>query len=124
MQQSILPIEQDKRLVIVDIIRGFALAGVLIANFTSYNEQNLPTAVLDAVSQPTDKMLMTVNTVFIEWKFMTIFSVLFGYGFGLILTSLWKKGINPAPFFCRRMGWLFIIGFIHTLFWWGDILHI
>ncbi len=110
------PVEQSERAVIVDIIRGFALAGVLIANFTSYNEQNLPSAALDAISSPLDKTLIRINTVFFEWKFMTVFSILFGYGFGLILTSLEKKNINPGPFFIRRMIWLFAIGVIHTLF--------
>lgn len=35
-----------------------------------------------------------------------------------------KKSLNPVPFFIRRMSWLFVFGIIHTLFWWGDILHL
>lgn len=121
---TVSPVLQSERAVIVDIIRGFALAGVLIANFTSYIEQNLPSYVLDSISSPLDKTLININTVFFEWKFMTTFSILFGYGFGLILTSLEKKNINPTPFFIRRMVWLFVIGVIHTLFWWADVLHL
>src|ERR1051325_3304734 len=118
------PIQQSDRVVIVDIIRGFALIGVLIANFTGYNYENLPSSVFDAISSPLDKALNNFNTVFFEWKFYTLFSILFGYGFGLILSSLEKKNINPNPFFLRRMFWLFVFGFIHTLFWWADVLHI
>lgn len=119
-----LPIQQNDRVVIVDIIRGFALIGVLIANFTSYNYENLPPSIFDAISSPLDKALNNFNTVFFEWKFYTLFSILFGYGFGLILSSLEKKNINPNAFFLRRMFWLFLFGFIHTLFWWGDVLHV
>jgi uncharacterized protein len=118
------PIQQHERNVIVDIIRGFALTGVLIANFTSYNQENVPPSVFEAISSPLDRALDNFNTVFFEWKFMTLFSILFGYGFGLILSSLEKKNIDPTPFFIRRMFWLFIFGSIHTLFWWGDVLHL
>ena len=118
-----LPIQQSERTVIVDIVRGFALVGVLIANFTSFTDQQLPSSVLDSISSPADKTLSLVNAIFFEWKFMTTFSILFGYGFGLILISLEKKNINADAFFIRRMFWLFIIGVIHTLFWWGDVLH-
>ena len=118
-----LPIQQNERMVVVDVVRGFALIGVLIANFTSYIDQNLPSGILYSISAPLDKALSSINTIFFEWKFMTIFSILFGYGFGLILISLNKKNIHPNVFFIRRMFWLFVIGVIHTLFWWGDVLH-
>ena len=97
--ETATPIQQSERNIIVDIIRGFALTGVLIANFTSYNYQQIPTGVLDSISSPLDKTLIDINTIFFEWKFMTLFSILFGYGFGLILTSLEKKNINPNAFF-------------------------
>jgi uncharacterized protein len=121
---SSLPVEQKQRIVLVDIIRGFALIGVLFANFNGYVEQMLPGDILSSLSTPADKFIMSLNSIFIEWKFMTLFSVLFGYGFGLILQSLDKKGINPAGFFIRRMSWLFIFGIVHCLFWWGDVLNL
>lgn len=120
---STFPIEQNERAVIVDVIRGFALTGVLIANFTAYVDQQTPEPILNSISSALDIALMHFNTVFLEWKFMTLFSILFGYGFGLILESLARKNINPYAFFLRRMFWLFIFGFIHSLFWWGDVLH-
>ena len=119
-----LPIDQKERTIVVDVIRGFALIGVLIANFTSYVDQQTPDSILNSISSPLDNTLMTINSVFFEWKFMTLFSILFGYGFGLILESLEHKNINPNSFFVRRMFWLFIFGCIHLLFWWADVLHL
>ena len=119
-----LPTEHRDRSVVVDVTRGFALIGVLIANFTSYVDQQTPEAVLNSISSPLDIVLMSFNSVFIEWKFVTLFSILFGYGFGLILESLQRKNINPNSFFARRMFWLFIFGVIHSLFWWADVLHL
>jgi uncharacterized protein len=118
-----LPIQQSERAIIVDIVRGFALVGVLIANFTGYAYENLPSGIFNSISSSLDKVLNDFNTIFLEWKFFTIFSILFGYSFGLILSSLEKKSINPVLFFARRMGWLFVIGIIHASFWWGDVLH-
>ena len=117
------PIQQNERTVIVDIVRGFALVGVLFANINSYNYQNVPSDVFNSISTPVDIALNNFNAVFIEWKFFTIFSILFGYGFGLILSGLERKNINPVPFFLRRMFWLLIFGIIHTSFWWGDVLN-
>lgn len=119
-----LPIEQKNRAIIVDVIRGFALIGVLVANFTSYVDQQTPEPILNSISSSLDRFLMTFNSVFLEWKFMTLFSVLFGYGFGLILESLEKKNINPNFFFVKRMFWLFVLGVIHSMFWWGDVLNL
>jgi len=121
---STLPIEQKDRAIIVDVIRGFALIGVLIANFTSYVDQQTPEPILNSISSSLDRFLMTFNSVFLEWKFMTLFSILFGYGFGLILESLEKKNINPNFFFVKRMFWLFVLGVIHSMFWWGDVLNL
>jgi len=118
------PIQQSERAILVDIVRGFALVGVLMANFTGYAYENLPSGIFNAVSSPLDKALNDFNAIFFEWKFFAMFSVLFGYGFGLILLSLEKKGVNPVAYFARRMGWLFVFGIVHSLFWWGDVLHL
>jgi len=119
-----LPKAQKDRVVIVDVVRGFALTGVLIANFTSYVKQQTPEPILNSISTPLDTWLINVNAIFIEWKFMTLFSILFGYGFGLILESVENKGINANVFFAKRMFWLFIFGILHTIFWWADVLHL
>ena len=116
--------KQNNRTVVIDIIRGFALLGVLFANFNSFAEQQIPELILNSISSSTDKMLMCINSLFLEWKFMSLFSILFGYGFGLILESLDRKKINPNLFFIKRMFWLFVLGIIHCLFWWGDVLHL
>ncbi len=121
---STLPTAHKERATIVDVIRGFSLVGVLIANFTSYVNQQTPEHVLNSISSSLDVSLININALFFEWKFFTLFSILFGYGFGLILESLEKRNINPKSFFIRRMFWLFVIGCIHTLFWWADVLHL
>lgn len=112
------------RLPIVDILRGFALIGVLFANFTAYTDQQVPTEILDSISNPTDHALMTFNSLFIEFKFVTIFSILFGYSFGLFFDSEAKKNLASRFPFLRRVLSLLFLGVIHAMFWWFDVLHI
>jgi len=108
----------------VDFLRGIAMTGVVLANFNGYVEQQIPGDILHQRTSIIDQSLMTFNTVFLEWKFMTLFSILFGYGFGVIMSNQENGGLSRNLFFIRRMFWLFIMGTIHTLFWNLDVLHL
>jgi len=100
------------------------MTGVVLANFNGYVEQQIPGDILHQRTSIIDQSLMTFNTVFLEWKFMTLFSILFGYGFGVIMSNQENGGLSRNLFFIRRMFWLFIMGTIHTLFWNLDVLHL
>ncbi len=119
-----LPIQQKERIVVVDVLRGFALFGVLLGNFSSMLTNNVPQNIIDAHATNIDRFLNELHNIFIENKFMCLFSILFGYGFGVIMERLEKKNINSTRFFLRRMFWLFIFGCINLALWNGDILHI
>ena len=73
----------------------------------------MPTASRDAVA-------MVVDRIFVDGKFYSIFSLLFGIGFGLQLA---RGGEAAVPRFNRRLLVLLAIGAIHAfLIWAGDIL--
>lgn len=113
------PISERQRHLILDLLRGFALIGIAMANFPEFalwtflssNEQAaLPTAHIDSTVRFLQYML-------VDGKFYTIFSLLFGIGFSIILMRHGRK------VFVRRMLLLVLIGFIHLMFIWsGDIL--
>jgi uncharacterized protein len=119
-----LPIQQEDRTVIVDILRGFALFGVLQGNLSGMLTNNVPETIMDAHATVFDHLLLIIHNIFIENKFITLFSVLFGYGFGVIMERLERKNINSTAFFLRRMFWLFLFGCLNLVFWNGDILHL
>ena len=61
--------------------------------------------------------------IFVDGKFYTLFSLLFGIGFSIIIRNAERKGANGFRIFYRRMGLLLVIGFMHLMFIWsGDIL--
>jgi len=123
-QQS-LPVSLSERADILDVLRGFALLGVLLDNtfgFTGWSfmtqpmRETLPT-------WPADGILGLLELAFVHGKFYSIFSLLFGIGFSIILIRNEQKGINPLKIFYRRLFILLLIGAAHMfLLWEGDIL--
>ncbi len=117
---SILPIEQKQRIAIIDILRGWALLGVVLMNYADYFYMGLDWSVFkpDLLTN----ILLGISNVIFAAKSWTLLSFLFGYGFSVLMENVAAKGINPAIFFSRRMFWLFILALINSAFFWGDIL--
>ncbi len=112
------PITQNNRTVIVDVIRGFALFGVLIANLEGFISFALPENQAKLLtSTAADKVTEHFVSLFIEGKFITIFSMLFGYGFGVLMERVSQRVLNPNSFFVRRMIILFLLALLHIAFW-------
>ncbi len=125
MPQSPSPILQNERADILDILRGFALLGVMLDNLFGFTGWGfLPQAQREAF--PTwyaDAILGLSEQSFINGKFYSLFSLLFGIGFSIIIIRNEQKGINPLKVFYRRLFILLIIGAGHLfLLWEGDIL--
>lgn len=119
------PVEVKQRHLILDALRGFALLGIILANYPEFSlysflgidaKSVFSTAVLDKVTQ-------WCLYILIDGKFYTIFSLLFGIGFSIILENNRRRGANGILIFYRRMFFLFLIGLCHLIFIWsGDIL--
>ncbi len=108
----------------VDVLRGFALFGILPVNIFMFA---LPQA---AGSNPllhggTGIHFATwvFTYVVFELKFLTIFTILYGAGLTLMTERAEARGVKFGRIFYRRMFWLLIFGLIHAYFFWpGDIL--
>jgi uncharacterized protein len=72
---------------------------------------------------PLDYMAEFIELTFINGKFYSIFSILFGIGFVVQFNNIMNRGKNFPGFFARRMTGLLLIGLVHLCFLWiGDIL--
>jgi uncharacterized protein len=120
MNNTYQPIEDQKRTAIVDILRGWALLGVVICNYTDYIHIGLPTSAI--ASDSLSNVLGVINHIFFSAKSWTLLTLLFGYGFAILINNVASKGKNPVYFFCWRMILLFMFAFIDSAFWLGDIL--
>ena len=119
------PTRPTERIVAIDILRGFALLGILIMNIQGFA---MPAA---AYSNPTvygdltgaNRWVWTLSHIFADQKFMTIFSLLFGAGIVLMSEKLDARGQRAWGLHYRRTFWLLLIGLAHAyLLWSGDIL--
>lgn len=110
------PIETKDRIVYLDVLRGFALCGILLVNMPSFLGERFV-----ADMGQVDRLLRLLFDLFIQTKFYTLFSVLFGAGFIIFIDRLRQKE-RSLWIFVRRLTILFVIGLVHLLFWEGDIL--
>jgi len=118
------PVIQPERTAVVDVLRGFALAGVVVANIATFVVFTLPAETMEnLISTPADSVFEFIIGMCIDYRFVTLYSLLFGYGFGVIMERVDQKEMNPTAFFTRRMLLLLAAGIIHLLIWWGEILH-
>ncbi|MGH9817711.1 MAG: DUF418 domain-containing protein [Candidatus Acidiferrales bacterium] len=119
------PVTQTERIDSLDVLRGFALLGILVMNIVAFS---MP---FSAYVNPTSFGDMTganywvwfFSHLLFDQKFMTIFSMLFGAGIIIFTTRAAERGRSPAAMHYRRTFWLLLIGAVHAyLLWWGDIL--
>lgn len=108
--------QEKKRYIILDALRGFAILGIILANFPEFS---LWTFAAPESHTATDRVVQTLLTFFVDGKFYTLFSILFGMGFAIQL----ENAAGRLSTFYRRMAVLFVLGLLHLLFLWsGDIL--
>ena len=77
------PISLTERIEVIDVLRGIAVCGILIGNMQWNSGYGfMPPAMADAWPMY-DKITQYLVHVFVEGKFYSIFSLLFGFGFAL-----------------------------------------
>lgn len=110
------PTESTERIEVLDYLRGFALLGIILVNI-------LPLLAVKMPEQGTvDVYYQRFLFLFVEGRFYTLFSFLFGVGFFLFISRANAKGKNGYVLFLRRVTALFILGWFHVKFHPGEAL--
>jgi len=124
-QPLLTPSSPSERILSIDMLRGFAVLGILIMNIQSFS------MIFEAYMNPTaygdltgaNKWVWIISHLLANEKFMTLFSMLFGAGILLFIEKANAKGRKPGPLHYRRNFWLLLFGMAHAyLLWYGDIL--
>ncbi len=126
MSDMATPLGQSDRIGEVDIIRGFALFGVLWMNVFGMGDFVVPSDKIHGL-----KGFETLESVVGFWshqlmsgKAQALFSLLFGFGFAVMMDRIGKRGGDGVKVYLRRLTILLIVGVAHaSLLWTGDILN-
>lgn len=118
------PVSASERIIFLDVLRGMALFGILAANMRAFFA---PLEVYSNIGVlfhgPADRMAQFFIDALIQIKFITLFSFMFGLGFGIQMSRAEARSARFMGFYPRRLVALAIFGLIHgILIWSGDIL--
>ncbi|WP_146910284.1 DUF418 domain-containing protein [Arenimonas daejeonensis] len=118
------PLLPQERIQAMDVLRGFALLGILLMNIEGMvGPLNGALTGVDQALTGADRIADTLVYLFVQGKFYPLFSLLFGMGFAVMLV---RAEAAQRPFFMTyllRVLALMAIGLAHALLVWsGDIL--
>lgn len=117
------PTAAAERIATIDILRGFALFGILLVNMELF-ANSVYHSVIGYDNLPWyDQFARWLVEFFAFGKFYSLFSLLFGIGMAIQMSRAQATGVRFAPLYARRMAVLLAFGLIHAyLIWVGDIL--
>jgi len=115
----------SRRILSLDVLRGVAVLGILLMNVQSFSMPEVtyfnPTAYGDL--NGVNYWVWYLSRLFVDTKFMSIFSMMFGASMLLILDRAAARGRRPFAVHLRRNAFLALVGLAHAyLLWVGDIL--
>ncbi len=121
------PVRPSERIAEMDILRGFALLGILVVNlFVFYAPLSLRgSGAVELYPGRLDKAVLWIMNFLVSGKFNAMFSFLFGVGFAIQMDRAAARGAPFAGMYLRRLVTLLAFGLAHAVFLWdGDILHV
>lgn len=121
---GIAPTSETERIEVIDIIRGFAVLGILLVNMAWFNSP-VYLYVMDVQwwTGTADRIATWFIRFLAEGKFYSLFSFLFGIGLTLQIARAEARDVRFVPLYRRRLFFLLLIGLLHGfLLWAGDIL--
>jgi uncharacterized protein len=108
------PVSSSERIQYIDVLRGFALYGVLLANiiWMACDMVLTPAATRQLPTHAADRIVKYLVVFFIDGKFITLFSFLFAVGFTLQMRGYIHQIGDYIPTLRRAMPWLLAIGVV------------
>ena len=117
---------REQRLPVLDILRGFALMGILIMNMPGFSSSFFSEADGSHLwTSRADQLAEQLRNMLFSGKFNSMFSLLFGIGFTIQYSRMQEQDPQHADaMYLKRLLVLAGLGILHAcVFWPGDVLH-
>ena len=121
---TITPIRATTRIAVIDVVRGFALLLIFTVHMFERFLANMPTKGIYGRNPGLLNKILSFVQPLLTGKGFAIFTMLFGLSFLIMMASADRKGIDFRGRFAWRVTILFVIGYVHSLFFRGDVLTI
>lgn len=121
------PVDTGERIVLLDVIRGFALGGVFFSNvFLWFSGRVLmPPTFWQTPETGVRAAFAHAFRNLVFGKFITIFTFLFGLGLAVQFARAEDREDSAARRYSKRAAVMILFGVLHmVLVWYGDILHV
>ena len=109
---TLQPVSLQERIQTIDIIRGIALLGILIINFTVDNRNVQPE---EGWTRFPDQLVYWPIKLFLDDRFMAMYCFLFGLGFSIQLLRAQERNSPFVIVYFRRLIILYLIGTAHGI---------
>lgn len=120
------PVAESSRITTIDMLRGFALLGILLMNIAGFS---MPDHAFEKFSNDPNSInfwVFQIIGIFFEGKMRAMFGMVFGAGVLLFIANKGTNGVSVHALYYRRMFWLLLFGLIHAhlILWIGEILYL
>jgi len=121
---QIIPTGAIQRIALLDVLRGFAVFGILLSNILIFSGfLSTPFSQLGEYSSSgLNHILFYLSNAFVAGKFYPIFCMLFGFGFYMQVAKYNKSDKSFISYYSFRLFILLLIGLLHQIIWPGDIV--
>lgn len=109
-----------KRINSIDVLRGFALIGILLFHCMEQFDLMQPPVLDSPFWQSVDDVVYKVLWFLVAGKSYAIFSLLFGLSFFMQMDSQADKGVDFRWRFVWRLALLFALGYLNGLIYMGE----
>jgi uncharacterized protein len=120
------PVSETQRLTTIDMLRGFALLGILMMNIAGFSmpDHSFEKFVNDPGSL--NFWVYQFISILFEGKMRAMFGMVFGAGVLLFIANKSMKSAAVHALYYRRMFWLLLFGLVHAhlILWIGEILYL